>query len=375
MQIVYVSTLDWYQTWQRHQSFATEFAKSGWKVFYLNNTGFARLKPADFKRVIDRLKGQKRMRDGEGVPHEGIELLSPLVVPPGLPLYSLANERIFVPRLFAELEERGLRRPFVVYSYLPGKFTLALVELLKPDKFIYDFVSNFFVHPRRPKDFLDTHRKLLEKADLLLTDSEKLAERLAPDYQAVRLLHHGVSHHFFAETAPAPVKRTMKLLCYFGTIDREIIDFHLIRRLAEDGYEVHLIGPVKGEFPERHPGVRMTPQLAVGELASEIRKAEVLLLPYRKTSFNEGVMPAKIFQCLATGKPVVSVGLPSLVKLQAEGLIYGAAEPEEFLKILRSLPEIENSARVQARIEVARRNSEERSGAQLREWIESLFKP
>jgi glycosyltransferase involved in cell wall biosynthesis len=80
-----------------------------------------------------------------------------------------------------------------------------------------------------------------------------------------------------------------------------------------------------------------------------------LLIPYRITSFSKGTFPAKTYESLATGKPVVATPLPDLKRLG--GHVYLGDGAREFVEVLRRLHESETPERKRARIEFARENS------------------
>ena len=79
------------------------------------------------------------------------------------------------------------------------------------------------------------------------------------------------------------------------------------------------------------------------------------MLPYRINGLTRGISPAKTYECLATGRPVVASPLPALEDLA--GHVYLADGPEGFVEVLRNLPKTETDERVRARVRLARENS------------------
>jgi glycosyltransferase involved in cell wall biosynthesis len=68
------------------------------------------------------------------------------------------------------------------------------------------------------------------------------------------------------------------------------------------------------------------------------------------------VFPTKVYECLATGKPVVATPLPDL-QGELSKHVYLASDAKDFIEVLRRLPELETQERVQARLALARNNS------------------
>jgi glycosyltransferase involved in cell wall biosynthesis len=90
-------------------------------------------------------------------------------------------------------------------------------------------------------------------------------------------------------------------------------------------------------------------------LPGALAGTDAFIIPYRISPLTRGISPAKIFECFATGKPVVASPLPELEGLSEH--VYLANGPEEFVSVLRKLPELETEEKVKARVDLARQNS------------------
>ena len=93
------------------------------------------------------------------------------------------------------------------------------------------------------------------------------------------------------------------------------------------------------------------------------------MLPYRVNGLTRGISPAKTYECLATGRPVVAAPLSALEELA--GFVYLAARPRDYVEVLQSLKNLETERRRRARIELARGNS---WGARFEEIEEALWR-
>jgi glycosyltransferase involved in cell wall biosynthesis len=96
---------------------------------------------------------------------------------------------------------------------------------------------------------------------------------------------------------------------------------------------------------------------------------DAFVLPYEVNRLTQGILPAKTYECLATGKPIVAAPLPALEELA--GHVYLAKEPEEYVTVLRRLEKLETQQKRRARIELARRNTWE---ARFKEIEETLWR-
>ncbi|MDD5301915.1 MAG: oligosaccharide flippase family protein [Elusimicrobia bacterium] len=364
--VVVLSSVEWDAAWQRHHAFAAQWARAGHRVFFVENTGFREPRLRDLGRVAHRLR--RAWRGGRArlarMP-KGISVVSPLVLPPTRRLFREANASLLAPRLADILHDRGLRRGPVVFAYLPTATTLALLDRLSPSLVVYDCVDNFYGLPSPPPNLAETEAALMARAGLVLTTSHTLYEDKKPLHHNVVELHHGVSRAFFL---PPPPDRPRRRLCYFGTLWRAL-DYAPIRALAEAGFEIELIGPVKEPPPQLPPSVTFRGAFPHEELPAMLADCDALLLPYVNDEYNRGVIPAKIFECLATGRPVLASPLPGLASLF--NILTICRTPAEWVAAARALDR--DDARHE-RVEAARAHAEETVFARLRDLVESARK-
>jgi len=376
--VVLLSGIRWDFLWQRHQILATLFARAGYPTVFVETTGLADprlLDPATLRKVLARVSGAFRSgkgRSGDEEPVPGLEVYGPLVLPPTRAPFRLLNRRLFVPRVARDLARlTGGERP-VVIAYPPTSTTLDLVDALRPRLLLYDCVLNYEHFPGTPRDIAQTERELLQRADLVTVDSGFLAEkhrRVRPDMLQVP---PGVDWEPFARARTGVLRREAKTLCFFGTMDERRFDYDLVAALAGAGYRMLLLGPLSRLAFATVPGVEYRGEVPHRELPRHLAEADALVIPYRITAFSKGTFPAKIFECLATGKPTVATPLPDLLPFR--DALYLADGAEGFLEILRNLPKTESEEKVEARVSLARDNSWEARFARLeRALLERLL--
>lgn len=370
--VVILSSVEWGAAWQRHHAFAAQWARAGHRVYFVENTGSREPGWRDLGRVASRLRRLAGGAPGNAAstPPMGVEVVAPLVLPPTRAAFRAANARLFVPRVVAALRARGLGPAPAVFAYLPTPTTLDILNRLAPSLVVYDCADNFRGLASPPPDLERSESELLRRARLVLTTSRTLFQDMTPRHKNVLELHHGVSSAFFLPPRrPGPHRR----FAYFGTLWRAI-DYAPIRALADAGFEVALIGPAKEPPPPLPPSVRLTGRLDHERLPAALEEFDGLLLPYVDDEYNRGVIPAKTYECLATGRPVIASPLPALTALPELQVLNFARSPGEWTAAARSLDTRENPAARDARLAAARAHSEEKSFEILRSAVDAALR-
>ena len=364
-QVVVLSSLDWDTAWQRPQIFAAAFAAAGREVFYVENTGIRNPSWRDLPRLRRRVENllSPRATAGSNPIPPGVRVFSPRALPPTWPIFRSLNSRVFLPALKAQLEAAGLRPGAACVVYVPTTTMLELANVLAPAVVLYDCACHFAAHPLTPADFPERERELLALADQVVCDSEFLYEQKKGQHRFVEKIHQGVPADFF-RLPPPPAGGSE--FCYYGTWSAGL-DSRFVDALAAAGFGTTVSGFTKGDAPPLSSRVRRLPPVPLADVAASLAPYAGLLLPYRVDPYVIGVMPAKIYECLATGRPVLATPLPALKAL--EGLIYIGETPEDWVRIARDLPRTETEELRRARIAHAREHSVE---IESRRFMDSL---
>lgn len=287
---------------------------------------------------------------------KGLTVYSPLVAPPTAKAFRQFNRRVLLPRVVRDLRALAGEKPIVI-AYPPTRTTLDIVSGLEPRLTLYDCSENYVGFPGVPGDIDRTEEELLRRADLVSCTSRFLLEKVRPVRPDAFLCGPGVDYDRFrilqGESRPAGIRT----VCFFGHISEERIDLPLLRAIAEAGFNVRLVGGL-GRVEKtllKVPGIDHRGEVAHRDLPAVLAGTDAFIIPYRMSALTRGISPAKIYECLATGKPVVATPLPELMGLADH--VYVAEAQDKFVEVLRSMAELESGEKVRARIELARENS------------------
>jgi glycosyltransferase involved in cell wall biosynthesis len=349
--VVILAGIRWDFLWQRHQTLATRFARAGYPTVFVETTGLANPRPGKVLSRI-RLSPGKREKPGE----ENLAVYTPLTAPPTSRAFLWANERLLVPRVIRDLRVIAGPRPIVV-AYPPTRTTLALISGLDPRLVLYDCSDDYERFPGAPKGLAGTERELLLRADLVSCTSRHLLEkarRIRPD---AFLSGPAVDYERFAVLQDQRQAQEISTVCFFGDVRRERIDLDALRAIADAGFGLRIVGSIDGAGRGllKLPGVDYLGEVSHVGLPGVLAGVDAFVLPYEINALTRAISPAKTYECLAVGKPVVAAPLPAMREL--DDYVYLAERPEDYVHTLRRLWDTETGQRVLAGIELARKNA------------------
>jgi glycosyltransferase involved in cell wall biosynthesis len=354
--IILLSNVRWDALWEYSHALATLFANAGYPTVFVETTGMRNppLGKATGRRVLKRLLNVRSDGKKPASLSPNLTVYSPLLVPPTNGVFRFINHRLFLSKIVRDLRRLISTAP-VVIAFAPTQTTLSLVSGLEPRLAWYHCTLNYAEIPDAPVDVKETERQLLRVVDIATVDSGFLKEKhhgMRPDMIHIE---GGVDFDLFRQADTGHLRFPAKVLYYFGRAYDRVFDFELVQEVTQAGFTVRLLGTLSEPSFTRTPGVEFLGEVQHEALPGHLREADVLIIPYKITPFTQGTFPAKTYEALATGKPVVATPLPDL-RLLGEH-VYLANGATEFVEILRSLHKSETPERRQTRIELAQRNS------------------
>jgi glycosyltransferase involved in cell wall biosynthesis len=355
--VVILSGVRWDFLWQRHQTLATLFAGAGYPTVFVETTGLAnpRLTRNTLRKVFGRIR--RSGGAGEKQPAErDLTVYAPLTAPPTYGAFRWSNAKILVPRIISDLRKIAGPHPVVV-AYPPTRTTLDLISGLDPRLVLYDCSDDYEHFPDAPKDIGETERELLLRADLVSCTSARLLKKARSVRPDAFLSGPAVDYERFAVLQGPLTGGEVRTVCFFGHMSLERIDFDGLRVIAGAGFELRIVGglgSVEKDFFEI-PGVDYKGEVSHAGLPSALAGVDAFVQPYKVNSLTRSISPAKTYEWLATGKPVVAADLPAMRDLA--GYVYIAQRPEDYVDFLRNLQRLETEEKRRDRIELARKNS------------------
>lgn len=257
----------------------------------------------------------------------------------------------------------GFSNP-ILWTYSPT--AAGLSGKLGEDFLIYHCVDDYAAaNPGRRSYIEEQERRLLAKADLVVTCSENILEAKAPWCKEIINVPNGVDfdHYHRAQDEATPVAPPLKkneapIIGFCGLLNFRLDEAFLIKaanRYAD--YKFVFVGPVLKKFPEleRLSNVLMLGNQPLADLPSYLKGFDVCLIPYKMNEFVKSISPLKVYEYLAAGKPVVAPDIRAIRDLG--DIIFIGQSHEEMLDMIPLALESNSAEAVNARIERARGNT------------------
>ena len=379
--IICLSSQDWNDLWTRKQRFMQRFAKQGNRVMYIEAQAslislgiFKR----DWRRFFRWLKGPRKIEDKLYV------ATLPLVIP----LFQMSriineiNNWFILKLLRYWIKKLGLRKP-ILWTYNPH--SESLVGKLGEKLDVYECVDELSASRGlvKSKVVRTLEKRLIGKVDLVIVTHENLYKSKKAIAKDIYLIPNGgeIEHFKKASLPGIPLASEMEkiqrpIIGFLGSI-QYWIDLDLIKYIAisRPRWSIVLIGPIgrltKIEKIKGLPNVYLLGRKDYASIPSYIKAWDVCINPYIIDEIAMNCSPLKLYEYLATGKPVVSVDMPEARKF--EGLIQIGIDYKDFLEkieiILDRLPE--DSINTETRIKAVANHSWD-----YRFWeLEQVLKP
>ena len=228
------------------------------------------------------------------------------------------------------------KREVVYWIYQPQAYYFT--KYIKQGKKLYDCVDEFVTqpffknHPKRRKELEIIEPKLVKLVDYVIGTSYSIYEDKKVINPNCKCIHNvGDFEHFAKPNSSLKIdenwmKDTRCKVLFTGVIDNYKTDLETILKVAEDKIDSHIfvfVGPNRiansnlEQQIDNAENIKMLGYREYEEVPVYLSHADILWLPYLKSSHTERVFPLKIFEYLASGKPVIARNLSSIQEYNA----------------------------------------------------------
>ncbi len=318
--IIYLAPIPWSYLWQRPQQLTSRLAGMI-PVLYVQPEALRNLSLGDLRRALTRVR--LHLRGAAGQRPAGLEILAPPFLPfAGHGFVDRLNYRLMARTIF-----RALRRghaspsPLILWCTRPTPLAQRFAKTDHHTLLVYEIMDAIpATHPMADR-LAEVERALIPHADLVVCTSEPLLEHARRLGAQPHLIPNGVDPTHFRVSGldhqpPSPLTSLADPIAgFYGTIG-EWIDFSLLAFLADRFPETQfvMIGPIEVSrtiLPQRK-NLHWIGPVPYQDLPAHVSRFTACLLPLQVDDYTRARNPVKLFEYFATGKPVVSTGLPEV---------------------------------------------------------------
>ena len=352
--MVILSTADFdADVWTNKQHLAVGLANSR-RVLYIESLGLRapNLSASDLRRIVSKL-GFKRKTKANSATHvpDNIDILTPKLLPwHGVSFLAVLNRYLLKRALKSKIKEYDNA---VFWTFSP--ITYGLEENFKNT--VYHSVDLLHAFPGVPSELLlEQERLLIPHSSAVIASSKGVLQHLhMQGAEKVDLWENVAQVELFATGSG---QRDDSVI-FAGNLTPTKIDFSLLEQIADRGATLRLAGPIgidgsagrdQLDLLIARPNVHYLGNLSLDQLATEVKRCKVGLIPYQINEYTQGVYPMKVHEYLSAGLKVVSTKLPSLEGVGVEGLSIVLASEfcDEVMSGLEDFSEAEASARAES---------------------------
>jgi glycosyltransferase involved in cell wall biosynthesis len=247
-------------------------------------------------------------------------------------------------------------------------------------KVVLDYLDRFGDFSTVSKDMSIQESVLLRESDLVLAPSRSLFEEIRGISRNCLLIpNSGDFEHFYPKGKRLkPLLQHLKrpILGYYGAIS-DWFDSEMVGWLAASHPEWNfvLIGSTYGADLRPFDGlenIHLLGEKRYQDLPAYLNQFDVCIIPFKKTPLTEVTNPAKLYEFLSAGKPVVATQLEELTYYR-DYVELANTEDEWLRAVNRALGEEKTETLFEKRTAFARQNTWTMRGIELQRAIAVLF--
>jgi hypothetical protein len=173
----------------------------------------------------------------------------------------------------------------------------------------FDIVHNWWEIPWWGQNQHSLTNYLVQNATFVICDSAALTVKLRERFnREISIVTPGVDESWLEPDRSSKLieKCEPNSVAFFGNL-RGNSDIDLVNNLIERGYKLNLYGLIDDEIKQELKGNYIFHgQKDRISLFKELLRYDFILLPYIDNEFSSYISPAKYFECLAVGSPIIT---------------------------------------------------------------------
>lgn len=343
--IICISTHFWHDYWFRKQHFMSRFAEKGYRVLYVQPTHsmVRKYRKPELSKNRNILPSIERL-------NRNIILFNPpkLLPKPMIPTSSIISHT-YISWLIGKTARRLNMSNAILWVYRP-EYASGL-KFIPHNRLVFDLADDLASYKesakRRSRYVANCISKIAFLADQMIVTSPTLQKLYQNKTKRCALISNGFDEKLF-DGQPKPIPKDLAQIPkpvagFVGTLF-SYLDYQLLYQVARSLPEVSFVfvGPVESNGKD---GVALVNNLSntyfLGPKNKEsipdyVSNFTVCLNPFKEDNVSKAVSPLKVYEYLATGRPVISTPMEGLAKETAGKWVH-FVRPDSFKNKLEAL--------------------------------------
>jgi len=313
--IIFISLENWDGVWRRNQFLCAEWMRRFPRMRILF---VGRPRDASYALRTGAIHSFKATALRQSDEYKGLTLLNPLkLMPNSFAVGRHINAELLLRQVSSAVKKIGLRDPLL---WINDHFASHLVGRVGERAAIYDITDDWALMGASPSEERQRVRaadaEMCAKADLVVVCSEALEKSRKANCRRIVRVSNGVDADHYPVCRVPRARGTVPVFGYLGSLHGERLDFGLIQALATSWPQCKVVmcGPCMLTEYERSllgalPNVEVRPEVHYRDVPGVLASFDVCILPHRKTPFTESLNPIKLWEYLASGRPIAATSV------------------------------------------------------------------
>jgi glycosyltransferase involved in cell wall biosynthesis len=305
--ILFFPAIDWGFRFQRPQHLARELGALGYRVFYVSTVPLLVLGRTDYSI--------------QGTPEPGVvlvQLSSGSIRVPDFYSDELTPDEVagFLKSCDALRQDFGIEKSTLLVQQ---PFWWPLVENMRQGRIVYDCLDHHVgFHAEPNASLIDIERKLIDAADAVVATSATLADTIQRTREC-HLIRNACEFTRFSQVGRVKTS-SRPIIGYVGAVS-EWFDGQLLFDVAKarPEWQFDIYGAIVGADVAACrvlPNVNFFGEISYESVPGVVAHFDICIIPFKLNSLTFATNPVKIYEYLASGRPVVSTALPELANME-----------------------------------------------------------
>jgi glycosyltransferase involved in cell wall biosynthesis len=218
-----------------------------------------------------------------------------------------------------------------------------LLNYINYDKLVYEYIDEMSLFYYYNDEMEKTHQILMQKADLTVCTASELYKKAAPYAKRVLLSENAGDYNFFYENRDCSIEPKLKekikgyscVIGYYGCL-AYWFDYKTICEVANrrNDWLFVLVGyEFDNSFQQlngiKHNNIIYISAQPYEKLPYYVSAFDIQTIPFVINEVTKSTSPVKLFEYMASGKPILTSNLPECLKYKS---VYTYSNTDEFIK-------------------------------------------